>query len=130
MKRYHLAKENRANGKVFPLREKGSLRDPWNLALLISIASLIVAAVLGEPFVTVIIELITGLIFPANIFMSHHKKVILMCIGWGFMILKAVMNLFLFKFSMWYLMLLTLQLLVTITYFILCYQPQLKKITK
>ena len=59
---------------------------------------------------------------------SHKRKLILFGISWGSMICKSVIGMIYYKMPSWYLLLSIMQVLITVTYFILCYQPQVKKI--
>lgn len=135
IKRYYLAKTHLVNGKALPLREAGSWRgtkgwpDPWNLAMTISMVCLSIAIVSENlSFPTFALEFVICLAFYSSSSMCHWIKLIPMCIGWTCIIMKLAMVLLVYPSHMGYLLPCLLQILVTVTYFILYYQPQTKKV--
>lgn len=51
-----------------------------------------------------------------------------MCIGWICIVGKIFIGLIFYQISVWYLLFSVIQMVITFTYFILCYQPQIRKI--
>ena len=51
-----------------------------------------------------------------------------MCLGWLCIIGKEIISIFYYKIPIWYLLFSIVQIIITITYFVLLYQPQIKKI--
>lgn len=117
------------NGKIMPLREKCRLRDPWNISMILCIACLFFIACLGKvPLFLLVLELAVCITFFINVYLGYKKKVILMCIGWICIIGKIVISILFYKIPSWYILFSIIQIIITITYFILSYQPQIKKI--
>lgn len=113
------------SSKVLPLREMGSLSDPWNLAMLICMLCLFIAASLEKRSIAGVI--IEGIILITYILSIYLSKWSLTDFGWVCILGKTALNLLVGPFSMCCLLLSLLQMLVTITYFVLRYQPQFKK---
>lgn len=68
------------------------------------------------------------IVFITNIYLRHRKKIILICVSWISIIYKMLVGLFYFQISIGYILFSIVQMIITGTYFILCYQPQIKKI--
>lgn len=127
--RYIKAKAHPVMDSVLPLREKGRLCDPWNMALLFSLLCLFISACLEKAFVVIILmEFAALLLFILSIYMRGRIKLVPMVFSWLLIGAKMTWNIFYGAFSIWYLLLSLLQILVMVTYFLLSYQPQLKKI--
>lgn len=127
--RYILAEKNPIDKKIIPLREKCNVKDPWNIMMFFSLISTFFIACFGNiPVSLIIIEIVVCITFILNINFSHKRKLILFGISWGSMICKSVIGMIYYKMPSWYLLLSIMQVLITVTYFILCYQPQVKKI--
>lgn len=73
------------------------------------------------------IECVTCIVFITNIYLRHRKKIILMCVSWISIIYKMLVGLFYFQISIVYILFSIVQMIITGTYFILCYQPQIEK---
>lgn len=128
--RYHLCKDRSINGKVMPLREKGSIRDPWNLSLVLCLSFLLFIACRKIPFLILLrLEWIVYITYITNIFFRQRKKILFMGISWVCIVGKILIALILIKIPIWYLLFSLTQIIITITYFILCYQPQFKKVS-
>jgi hypothetical protein len=128
MERYQTAKEHPVNGKVLPLREEGNRHDPWNMAMITCMISLFLAACCEKHSVDgIMIEVTICFSFLMSFGMQYKIKLIPICIGWACIFTKIALFLFVYPFSMRCLLLSVLQMIVTVTYFVLCYQPQLKK---
>ncbi len=129
MDRYILGEKYPINGKIMPLREKCRLRDPWNLTMVLCIGCLFFIACLEKiPQFLLALELAVCITFIINIYLGYKKKVILICIGWICIIGKIAISIFFYKISSWYILFSIMQTIITITYFVLSYQPQIKKI--
>ena len=127
--RYLFGEKCSINGKIMPLREKCRLRDPWNLSMILCITCLFFISCLGKvPLFLLVLELVVCITFIINIYLEYKKKVISMCVGWIGIIGKIVISIFFYKISSWYILFSIIQIIITITYFILSYQPQIKKI--
>lgn len=127
--RYILGENHPVNGKIMPLREKGRLRDPWNLTMVLCMTCLCFLACLKKiPLNLFIMEFLILVIYIINIYLRYERKAILMCLSWGCIIGKAVVGVLSYKIPIWYPLFSIIQIIVTITYFMLMYQPQIKKI--
>lgn len=127
--RYILGENHPVNGKIMPLREKGRLRDPWNLTMVLCMTCLCFLTCLKKiPLNLFIIEFLILVTYIINIYLRYERKVILMCLSWGCIIGKAVVGVLFYKIPIWYPLFSIIQIIVTITYFMLMYQPQIKKI--
>lgn len=128
-KRYNLCKNHSINGKVLPLREKGTISDPWNLFLVLCLSFLLFIAYRKiSPLTLLSLESVVYITFIINIRLRQSKKILFMSIGWICIVSKVFISLIFFKIPIWYLLFSVMQIIITITYFILSYQPQLKKI--
>lgn len=126
--RFLTAKANPVMGKVMPLREKGTMKDPWNPALILSLALLALTVFFhGIPRALLGMEFGACVIFVSNIYLKRKKKVAVIVVGWIFIVGKMLAGIIYYRLSVWYFLLSAMQMLITITYFVLCYQPQLKK---
>ncbi len=129
MKRYQLAKDHPVNGKALPLREESKWCDPWNITMIACMICLLFAACCEKhSFDGIMIEVTICLSFLMSFGMQYRIKLIPICIGWACIFTKAALFLFVYPFSMRCLLLSVLQMIVTVTYFVLCYQPQFKKV--
>lgn len=127
-KRYEEAEKFPINENIMPLREKGKFFDPWNIAFLCSLCFLCLVACFGRvSWDLLCLEIVICIMFAVNGFFYRGKKLIFMGIGGGCMIAKIVVMRLSGKFMMWYLLLSVVQIIIAITYYVLCYQPQLKK---
>lgn len=126
--RYLLGEEYPVNGEIMPLREKCKLIDPWNIAMLLCMIFLLFTACLGEiPNIMLGMECTVLILFIINIYLKHEKKAISMCIGLLCIIGKMI-NAVIYEIPAWYFLFSIVQMIIAITYFILSYQPQIKKI--
>lgn len=127
--RYVLGEKHLVNERVMPLREKGRLRDPWNSAMALCITCLLIFACFEKiPIGLLILEFVFFITFLINIYLRYKKKVILMCTGWICIIGKVLISINFYEVSIIYLLFSIIQIIIAITYFVLSYQPQLKKI--
>lgn len=127
--RYILGENHPVNKKIMPLREKGRLRDPWNLAMVLCMICLFFLTYLKKiPLNFLLVETSILVIYIVSIYLKYEKKVIVMCLGWLCIIGKAIISVFYSKIPIWYLLFSIVQIIITITYFVLLYQPQIKKI--
>ncbi len=127
--RYLLGENYLVNGNVLPLREKCKLSDPWNLAMLLCIFCLFFIAFLGRiPKLMLGMECAVLISFIINIYLKHKKKMILMITGGMCIIGKIMIGVVIYKILVWYLLFSVAQMIILITYFVLSYQPQVKKI--
>ncbi|MDD6628965.1 MAG: hypothetical protein PUF03_12040 [Lachnospiraceae bacterium] len=112
---------------IMPLHEKSELKDPWNLALILSLIFIFIVALLKSiSVVLLVIEIIVVLLFVISIYLSNRKKMVLMCIAWICIVGKGIIAISCYNGFGWYVLLSIMQLIITGTYFILCYQPQRK----
>lgn len=127
--RYILGENHPVNEKIMPLREKGRLRDPWNLTMVLCMICLCFLTYLKKlPLNLLLIETSILVIYIVSIYLRYEKKVIVMCLGWLCIIGKEIISIFYYKIPIWYLLFSIVQIIITITYFVLLYQPQIKKI--
>ena len=127
--RYGKAEECPINKKVLPLREKGKFGDPWNIYFMLSMVFLLLTALGGRiAVILVVLEFLSCIAFGLNILFCHRAKLIVMVLGWGCQIGKLMLGIFVYA-SEWYILLSMMQLLITFTYFLLSYQPQLKRVS-
>lgn len=127
--RYILGENHPVNKKIMPLREKGRLRDPWNLAMVLCMICLFFLTYLKKISLNfLLVETSILVIYIVSIYLKYEKKVIVMCLGWLCIIGKAIISVFYSKIPIWYLLFSIVQIIITITYFVLLYQPQIKKI--
>lgn len=129
-KRFVSAEEHLVNGKILPLREKGRLTDPWILFFLLSLAFVIMGIFyLKPPIVLCVIEIVVyGMFLCANYF-TGKIRLIPYTIGEILSILNMIISIQIVKNYMPYCLLLSIQVLITVTYILLDYQPQFKKLT-
>lgn len=128
--RYILGESHPINGRIMPLREKGRLRDPWNLTMVLCAACLLFLTCLGEiPSSLLVIEFVIFVLFLMSIYLSYKRKAIIMCMGWVCIIGKIIIGTFFYETPVWFLLFSIIQIIITITYFVLSYQPQIKKIS-
>lgn len=126
--RYILAQKCPINGKIIPMREKSKLKDPWNIMLLLSLSFLFFVALIGKVSkILLFFEFIICVVFILSIYFKHRKKLILFGISWCVIGGKIITGILLHVMSSWYMLLSVTQILITVTYFVLCYQPQMKK---
>lgn len=113
--------------KEMPLREKGSLKDPWNAYMLACMVFLFLFVCCEKmPLGFILVEALICVLFAFNVFLEKKMKLIPMCFGWLLIIGKAVWNIYFDLFSIQYILFSILQIIITGTYFVLYYQPQFK----
>ena len=112
-----------------PLREKRKFNELWNMIFLTSLLALMFTAYLGNiPESLLMLEAVICIAFSFNGCLKRKNKLYFMGAGWFYILVKAIMAVMLLDNFVWYLVLCGIQILVTFTYFILCYQPQMKVI--
>lgn len=117
------------NGKFMPLREKRKFNELWNMIFLTSLLALMFTAYLGNISESLLmVEAVVCIAFSFNGCLKGKNKLYFMGAGWFCILVKAIMAVMLLDNFVWYLVLCGIQILVTFTYFILCYQPQMKVI--
>ncbi len=127
-KRFMDAVKRPVNGKVMPLRETGSIKDPWNIAFLIMCVCLCVLVWLQNiPVVLGIAEICICAVFLSNIYLKNRWKLLSFGLGWTGIIVKAIVGVVLWNVAAWFLLLCAMQVVITVTYFVLLYQPQMVK---
>lgn len=127
--RYILGESHPVNGRIMPLREKGRLRDPWNLTMMLCTACLFFLTCFGIVSSSLlIIEFVIFVTSFISIYLRYKRKVILMCVGWVCIIGKVIIGIIFLEIPIWYLLFSIVQFIIAITYFVLLYQPQIKKI--
>ena len=125
--RYIYAEKHPINEKVMPMREKCRLQDPWNIAFLLNLIFLFLTAFLGKIYwLLLCMEIGGGIAFILSIYVRRRKKLVLFGIGWSCIIIKMLLGTLFYGVGIWFLLLSMSQLLMTATYFVLCYQPQIK----
>lgn len=123
--RYVSYEKRNCTPPILPLREKCSLRDPWNIGLLTSLILLLIIAYLQKaPIGLLVIEMLIVIFFIISIYLRNCKKLIPIIAGLICFVGKIAIAVCCYKLYGWYLLLSTMQLLIAGTYFILCYQPQ------
>lgn len=127
--KYNNAKLHTTNHRVFPLREKCQIYEVWNIIFIISLLFLMLTAFMGNiSKILLFVELIICISFAFNGCLYNRKKLILIGIGWCGIVVKVIIATLTLENYVWYILLSGIQYLVTITYFILCYQPQMKEL--
>lgn len=127
--RYENAESAPVNGLVMPLREKGKIYDVWNMFFVISLIFGCLTAYFGNiSSELLVLECFVCLVFGLNGCLERKNKLILMVLGWLCILMKAFLATIVLKDYIWYLLLCSIQCLITGTYFVLCYQPQVRKV--
>lgn len=127
--RFVLAEGNPINGKIMPLREKCKISDPWNMAFLVSLGFLFFTAYFGKISGNLLwLECGACIAFALNGCLYRKNKLFFIGIGWICIAAKAVIAVLSLEKYLWYLLFSVMQGIITVTYFVLCYQPQFKKI--
>lgn len=122
--RYILGESHPKSGRIMPLREKGRLRDPWNLTMVVCVTCLFFLAFFGKiSKILLMLELAICITYFINIYLKYKGKVISMCVGWACIIGKIVIGVFFYKIPIWYQLFSIIQMIITITYFVLSYKP-------
>ena len=128
--KYIRAQDHLINEKVMPMREKSKIRDLWNIAFILSLAFLLLVTGFGKISGKLLcVEVIVCIVFILSFYVKRRKKLILFFIGWGCIIGKTFYGMMIYRISLWYFLLSTSQVLITVTYFVLSYQPQFKKMS-
>lgn len=126
--RYEKSKECSVIGNYMPMSEKGRLKDPWNFAMMLCLAFLFsIVWSKKVPLILMILEFVVCIVFFINIYLRYKKKITIMIAGYICIIVKMLMGLLIYKISLWYHLFSIIQLVITITYFILSYQLKPKK---
>ena len=126
--RYRKAEKTSRNKKILPLREKGGIFDPWNVAFLCGLGFLFsIACIEKIPKDFLILEIIIYGMFFVNSLFYNRKKLIFIFSGWAGIVAKVLIMLLSHNLMTWYLMHSIIQSVVTVTYFVLCYQPKWTK---
>lgn len=128
--RFRLAEKHPVNDNILPLREKCSFSDPWNIVFLLCLVFIMSIVVCEKvPLVLLLLEVVVCLFFIVANLLYDRNKVVLMGIGWCVIIIKILLGIVLIDKPVNYLMISLLQLIITVTYFVLYYQPQIKTIS-
>lgn len=127
--RFVLAERHLFKGKVLPLREKNKLRDPWNIAFILSIFLLmIITFIIRFSLKYILIESAIFISFILNICLKQGQKLVGFGIGWILITMKIIMQIRDLSPSAEYVWFSLTQILITVTYLVLSYRPQFKKI--
>lgn len=130
--RYINAKENKVGERVLPMREKGEISDVWNVSYLIAMSLLAI-------FIFMIVPLTGKLFIFEGAFLAisflicaraDRKQIVALTLAEGLIIIIKgyVARGHLREFYI-YLFISCIQVLFAATYFLLRYQPQMKKIS-
>lgn len=127
--RFQIAQEHKIKEKVLPLREKCRLRDPWNMTLLLCFIFLNLVVFFEHiPKELLCLGCFIHIVFLLNICVQGWKKIILVGCSCLSVVGKVIWSIFLLGNCLTYCLISILELLIMITYFLLSYQPQFKKV--
>lgn len=129
IERYEKAEKYKINQIVMPLRERCKVSDACNIYGCISLAATFFIVTPWKLNVMLFfLEVLVLAGFLVSIWTRHKRKLIGYVLSGASIVSKALLGIIIFKMPIWYLMLSMIQMLIIGTYFVLCYQPQVKKI--
>lgn len=123
------AMECSSDNKIFPMRKRGRLCDPWNITYIIALVSIGVAKLQSTPNVLLLsIEALIFLCFTTPVFLSYEYRIPCFSLGIGGIGAGLYFASHHMEILYWYAFLCLVQLLFTGTYFLLRYQVQFEPI--
>lgn len=117
------------DGVILPLREKGRVLHPWNLEFIFSIIFLIIIEyIVQSPMIWIMLGCLALVSLIISVHLRYTNKLGALCFAFGVFGCKLIMQMVTKDCLTVYFLVSITQLLIVITYFMLSYRPQGKKI--
>lgn len=117
------------SGYDFLLRARGRVLEPWNFCYLLSNLFLVISIMIKDLNMGIIIEGVLLLTLFLGTISSHKRIVIWSIISIFICFARSLVRYLVMGGGMWHFMISAIQIMIIVTYFLLRYQPRMRKIS-